>query len=102
MLSGDFDMMPWRDTRGRLSPRKLIVFSTLFLPAAWTLGALLVDGLGPRHVNEAIHQAGLWAIRFLAISLAVTPARQILHWPALALVRRMIGVAAFCYITLHF
>ncbi len=51
---------------------------------------------------EAIHQLGLWAIRLLFLSLAVTPLRAALRWPALLQVRRMIGVASFCYLMAHF
>lgn len=58
--------------------------------------------LGPRFLNEIIHATGLWAIRLLLISLAVTPLRQILRQPQLVTVRRMIGVGAFAYATIHF
>jgi methionine sulfoxide reductase heme-binding subunit len=93
--------LPWLERNGKLSPLKLAVFVALFLPAAWTAGAFLLDALGPRPLNEAIHQMGLWMIRLLLISLAMTPARQALHWPRLVLVRRMVGVAAFTYGLIH-
>jgi methionine sulfoxide reductase heme-binding subunit len=92
---------PWLDRRGRLSPFKAFVFAALFAPAACTAVAYAMGELGPRPLTEAIHQIGLWAIRFLFISLAITPVRQILQWPRAVLVRRMIGVAAFCYVSLH-
>jgi sulfoxide reductase heme-binding subunit YedZ len=57
--------------------------------------------LEPRPFTEAIHQVGLWMLRFLFIALAITPLRQILQWPRLILVRRMIGVAAFAYGLAH-
>jgi sulfoxide reductase heme-binding subunit YedZ len=93
--------LPWLERHGRLSPLKLVVFVALFLPAAWTAGAFALDALGPRPLNQAIHQIGLWTIRFLFISLAMTPARQALQWPRLVLVRRMVGVAAFTYGITH-
>jgi sulfoxide reductase heme-binding subunit YedZ len=43
----------------------------------------------------------LWAILLLLVSLAVTPARAVLDWPRVVLLRRMIGVAAACYATAH-
>lgn len=92
---------PWQNRGGSLSPLKLAVFLALFLPGAWTLVHLLAGTLGPRPITEAIHQAGLWAVRFLLISLAISPLRRILHWPRLILVRRMIGVAAFAYALCH-
>jgi methionine sulfoxide reductase heme-binding subunit len=58
-------------------------------------------GLGPRPRTEAIHEMGLWAIRFLLLSLFVTPLRRIARYAPLIDVRRMIGVAAFLYIALH-
>ena len=92
---------PWQHRGGGLSLLKLTVFVALFLPGAWTLFGLAHGSLGPRPLNEAIHQTGLWAVRFLMISLAVSPLRRVLHWPRLVLVRRMIGVAAFAYALCH-
>jgi len=97
-------LQPWRDYSGRTSPLKLIVFVSLFLPAIW-IAAGFASGSGAfaaRPLMEAIHQCGLWTIRLLMVSLLVTPARQMLQWPRLVLVRRMIGVAAFAYISAHF
>jgi sulfoxide reductase heme-binding subunit YedZ len=92
---------PWLDRSGRFSTFKLVVFLALFAPCAWTLLSYELGALGPRPLIEAIHQTGLWAIRFLMISLAITPLRRALHWPGLIPVRRMVGVAAFSYATLH-
>jgi methionine sulfoxide reductase heme-binding subunit len=93
---------PWNDYSGKLSPLKLTVFIALFLPVAWTLVAFLTNNLGSRPLTEAIHQQGLWTIRLILIALAITPLKAILLWQRLILVRRMVGVAAFAYITLHF
>lgn len=93
---------PWLDRRGRLSPLKLIVLGGLFLPglvlaAQWAAGDLM-----PRPLNAIIHETGLWAIRFLLLSLALTPLRQEFGWSGLVLIRRMVGVAAFAYVAVHF
>jgi methionine sulfoxide reductase heme-binding subunit len=93
---------PWNDYSGRLSPLKLAVFAMLFAPAGWVFVAYDWGLLGARPLNEAIHQIGLWTIRLIFLALAVTPLRQILNWPRLILVRRMIGVAAFAYVLIHF
>jgi len=95
-------MYPWYDYGGRVSPLKLTVFVALFVPAAWVMFAYAFGLLGARPLNEAIHQIGLWTIRLIFLALAVTPLRQILQWPRLILVRRMIGVAAFAYVLIHF
>jgi sulfoxide reductase heme-binding subunit YedZ len=94
-------MYPWIDYGGRISPFKLVVFVALFVPAAWVALAYGQGWLGARPLTEAIHQIGLWTIRLLFIALAVTPLRQLLRWPRLVIVRRMIGVAAFCYAAVH-
>ena len=94
-------MFPWTDYRGRVSALKLAVFAALFVPGAWTALAYGMDWLGPRPLNEAIHQFGLWTIRLIYISLLVTPARQIVQWNELIQARRMIGVGAFCYGIVH-
>jgi sulfoxide reductase heme-binding subunit YedZ len=94
-------MMPWTDRAGKFSPLKAVVFGSLFVPGlvlAWSWATGL---LGPRPVTEAIHEAGDWAIRFLLISLAVTPLRRIADWPKLILVRRMLGLAALSYVFAH-
>jgi methionine sulfoxide reductase heme-binding subunit len=94
-------MYPWYDYGGRVSPLKLTVFVALFVPATWVIFAYAFGLLGARPLNEAIHQIGLWTIRLIFLALAVTPLRQILQWPRLILVRRMIGVAAFAYALSH-
>jgi sulfoxide reductase heme-binding subunit YedZ len=93
---------PWNDYSGKLSPLKLTVFIALFLPVAWTASEALTGTLGARPLTEAIHQQGLWTIRLILIALAITPLKAILAWQRLVLVRRMVGVAAFAYILLHF
>jgi sulfoxide reductase heme-binding subunit YedZ len=93
---------PWNDYSGRLSPLKLAVFVALFLPATAVIAAYGGGLLGARPLNEAIHEIGLWTIRLIFLALAITPLRQILQWPRLILVRRMIGVGAFGYVLLHF
>lgn len=90
-------MYPWTDHAGRLSPLKLAVFVALFGPGLWVALAFSQDWLGARPFNEAIHQLGLWTIRLLFVTLAITPLRQIVRWPRLISLRRMVGVAAFAY-----
>src|SRR5205809_1828018 len=94
-------MHPWQDYSGWLSPLKLDVFFALFLPALCTAFAFGMGWLQPRPFTEAIHQVGLWMLRFLFVALAITPLRQIVQWLRLILVRRMIGVATFAYGLAH-
>jgi sulfoxide reductase heme-binding subunit YedZ len=93
--------MPWRDRSGAFSPLKALTFVLLFVPAMLLAADVWQGNLFPKPWQEATHQAGTWAIRFLLISLAVTPARQVLRKPRIAELRRMIGLAAFAYTLLH-
>jgi methionine sulfoxide reductase heme-binding subunit len=93
--------MPWQDRGGRFSALKALTFAALFVPALVLAEQYVRGTLGARPITELIHGSGLWAFRLLLISLAVTPLRQVLRLPRLILVRRMLGVATFCYAALH-
>ena len=88
---------PWKERNGRFSPLKAVVFAALFVPAIWIAWQAAMGELNPKPVTELIHRSGDWALRFLLISLLVTPLRKIAQWPQLISVRRMLGVAAFTY-----
>jgi sulfoxide reductase heme-binding subunit YedZ len=94
-------MYPWCGYDGRVSPLKLAVFVLLFVPGTWTAIGYACGLLGSRPLTEAIHETGLWMIRFLFIALAISPLRQVAKLPQLIQLRRMIGVAAFAYGTAH-
>jgi len=100
-LSNRIRKAPWLDYGGQFSPLKATVFLALFVPFAFIAFAYAHDQLGARPLNEFIHQIGNWALKLIFLSLAVTPARHVLQWPRLMLVRRMVGVAAFAYAALH-
>ncbi len=90
-----------RDPAGRLAPIKalclaLCLYPLLLLALRWGL-----HDLGPRPITEAIHRTGDWAVRFLVLTLAVTPARAVLDWPRVLLLRRMLGVTTAGYAILH-
>ena len=60
------------------------------------------DALGADPVAEIEHRSGLWALRMLMLALAVTPLRQLSGKPVLLRFRRMLGLYAFFYASLHF
>lgn len=91
----------FREKNGRFSPEKTVAFVAAVIPVLWLCADAALDRLGARPVNAAIHFTGLFAVRFLLLSLAVTPARRLFDWPKLVLARRCLGVAAFCYAALH-
>jgi sulfoxide reductase heme-binding subunit YedZ len=90
-----------RDPAGRFSWLKTGVLAGALVPALVLLARALEHDLGARPITEAIHIAGLWAVRFLLLTLAVTPARALLDWPRVVMLRRMLGVTTACYASLH-
>ena len=92
---------PWNERNGRFSPLKAVVFAGLFVPAAWIAWLAATGALEPKVVTEMIHRTGLWAIRFLTLSLLITPLMRGARYPKFVAVRRMIGVAAFAYACAH-
>ena len=90
-----------RDPAGRLSALKAATLLLMLWPGVDLAIAWSSHDLGPRPVTEVIHGTGLWAIRLMLISLAVTPARALLDWSRVVMLRRMIGVGAACYAVAH-
>lgn len=80
---------------------KSIVLLLVMLPALIAAADFARDMLGAKPITELIHRSGDWSIRLLFVSLLVTPLRQTFKAHALASVRRIIGVASFCYIAAH-
>lgn len=93
--------LPWTDRTGRFSPLKCATFIGVLAPAAWIAIEAWLGWLGPRPVMEAIHQSGLWAVRFLALTLAVTPLRYASRVSNLVSIRRILGLAVLAYASLH-
>lgn len=92
---------PWLDRSGKLSFLKLFVFIGVFLPGLLLVYQLYFGLLSPYPEDAIIKESGLWAIRFLILTLAVSPIRAILGWPKLISVRRTLGIATFIYSLIH-
>lgn len=92
---------PWRDRAGRVSGLKLATFLLALAPGLWLAGAYAADALGAKPITALLHGTGEWAVRFLMLSLAVTPMRRIAHAPKLILVRRMLGLTVLAYGLIH-
>ena len=92
---------PWTDRRGQTSPLRLAVFLGLMVPAIAILTDLLFGPLRPEPYEHALHESGEWAVRFLLLSLVITPLRRIFSWNRIIGVRRMTGVAVLAYALLH-
>ncbi len=92
-------------TGAQLRLLKGLLFVVCLLPlAGMTAGAFGVAGfsLGANPVEELLDRNGQWGLRFLLITLAVTPLRRITGWHWLVRLRRMLGLFAFFYVALHF
>ena len=83
---------------------KPLVFVACLAPLALVLGdAFGVTGsLGANPIEEILDRFGNWGLRFIMITLAVTPLRRITGWSWLARFRRMLGLFTFFYVLLHF
>ena len=91
---------------------KVVIFTACLVPLAWLLwkffGPTPRDistwgvGLGANPIEAITHTTGDWTIRFLLITLSITPLRKLLGVPALIKFRRMLGLFAFFYGCLHF
>jgi methionine sulfoxide reductase heme-binding subunit len=80
--------------------------AAVFLASLGPLGLLVWEalhgGLGANPVEFLEHATGDWTLRFLAITLTISPLRKILGLPQLIRFRRMLGLFAFFYVCLHF
>ena len=81
---------------------KPLLFVLALGPFAWLLYGALTNSLGPNPAEALSRGSGDWTLRFLCLTLAVTPLRQWTGWTALARLRRMLGLYAFFYGLLHF
>lgn len=80
---------------------KVAVFVLALGPFAYLLCGLFLDWLGANPAEYITRSTGDWTLRFLLITLAVTPLRKFTGWSQLARFRRMLGLYAFFYVCLH-
>ena len=90
-----------------MTPRRIaLVKSGVFAAALVPLAALVFNGatggLGANPVEAITHTTGEWTLRLLLATLAITPLRRLTGWAWLIRLRRMVGLFAFFYLTLHF
>lgn len=80
---------------------KVAVFAAALLPAAALVHGFFTNNLTANPGEYITNQTGTWTLAFLMISLAVTPVRRLTGWHPLVKFRRMLGLFAFFYATLH-
>lgn len=81
---------------------KPVVFLAGLGPALYLTWAALTSNLGANPLSDYRNETGVWTLRFLCITLAVTPLRRLSGWNAAIAFRRMLGLFAFFYASLHF
>ncbi len=88
---------PWRDLPQLPT---IVVYLVGVVPAIWWFWLGAVDRLGADPMRELEHTLGLWALRFLIFTLAITPLRQLVGVNLLRY-RRALGLSAFYYALMH-
>ena len=78
------------------------IFFMALIPFIWLLLKVFQNDLGPDPAQALSIETGEWALRFLLLTLAITPLRQIFRMAEIARLRRMIGLFTFFYASVHF
>ena len=81
---------------------KRALFALCLIPALLLVWRGFTGDLSANPVEFIEHRTGDWTLRFLLITLTVTPLRKIFEQPLLTRFRRMLGLFAFFYVVLHF
>jgi methionine sulfoxide reductase heme-binding subunit len=80
---------------------KVVLFALSMLPFAWLLYGVLTQNLGANPTEYLTRATGDWTLRFLCLTLLVTPLRSMSSTPQLARFRRMLGLFVYFYAVLH-
>lgn len=80
---------------------KPLLFLLCLFPLGFLIWGAINDTLGANPAETLTRETGEWTLRFLLITLLVTPARRILSWPWLIRLRRMLGLFVFFYAVMH-
>ncbi|HEV2697584.1 MAG TPA: protein-methionine-sulfoxide reductase heme-binding subunit MsrQ, partial [Terriglobales bacterium] len=81
---------------------KIVVFVACLVPVGLLGWDAYAQNLGANPIEKITHTTGDWTLRFLLIALSITPLRKLLGIPVLIRFRRMFGLYAFFYGSLHF
>jgi sulfoxide reductase heme-binding subunit YedZ len=85
-----------------MKPAKVALFVLSLVPLGVLAWRAANGGLGANPIEFVTHATGDWTLRFLVLTLAITPARKLAGVPELIRFRRMLGLFAFFYACLHF
>ena len=85
----------------RITVIKWLVFAAAVIPAAALAYGFYTQNLTANPGDYITDQTGSWTLAFLVISLSITPLRRLTGWNEVIKLRRMLGLFAFFYATLH-
>lgn len=80
---------------------KILIFATALVPCALLVAGAIIGDLTANPIDYITDQTGTSALTFLIITLSITPLRRLTGWHEIIRVRRMLGLFAFFYATLH-
>jgi sulfoxide reductase heme-binding subunit YedZ len=84
-----------------VSKIKKLLFIVCLIPAIWLTIAVFTNQLGANPIEAVTRETGLWALRFLWLTLLITPLRWLTGWNDLVRYRRLLGLYVFFYAVLH-
>jgi sulfoxide reductase heme-binding subunit YedZ len=87
--------------RDRRTAAKAGVWVCALTPAAWLVWRATHGDLGANPIEEVLHRTGWWGLTLLTTTLAITPVRRLTGWHSIVHYRRLVGLFAFFYLTLH-
>ncbi len=90
------------EARRRRIAFKAVIWAVCLSPAVWLGLSALTDGLGANPIESITHRTGWWALFLLTATLAITPLRRLTGRLNFVRYRRLVGLFAFFYATLHF
>src|SRR5207247_5169799 len=93
---------PVKTQNSKLTTLKVLLFIASLGPLGWIVWAASTGNLSANPLSDVTNETGIWTLRFLCTTLALTPLRRVTGWNRLIRFRRMTGLFAFFYGTLHF
>ncbi len=81
---------------------KPAVFIAALGPLAWLVYNAWLGELGANPIETITNTTGIWTLRFIVITIAITPVRWLTKWNLIINFRRMLGLFAFFYGSIHF
>lgn len=86
----------------QLANLRSLLIAACLAPLAWVLIDIVADNLGANPIRALHMRLGDWSLRFLCLTLAITPLQTLTQWRGMTDYRQLLGLFAFFYASLHF